>query len=82
MRGNAVNLQILKNDKHLCDVARVELQSTTIPRRFSDNPIIAKPDAIGVFRTAHFFDAVGKWIFSQTFNRSDDFVHRDGRQLP
>ena len=43
---------------------------------FINNPVVAKPDAISVFRAAQFFHAVRKGIVRQTFNRLDDPLPR------
>ena len=48
---------------------------------FINNPVVAQPDAISVFRAAQFFHAVRKGIFRQAFNRPDDSLRNAGRQF-
>ena len=48
---------------------------------FINNPVVAQPDAISVFRAAQFFHAVRKGIVRQAFNRLDDSLRSAGRQF-
>lgn len=51
------------------------------PEDFINNPIIAQPDAIGMFRAAQLFHIMRKSIFGQTFNRLENSFRRADWQL-